>query len=144
MISPPFHLAARVRAATLPRLKRLLWMLVLPLALWLSPAATAAAGVIAAPAAESYRCDGAPLIAEVHQGAVDAPGIPNSDGGTVPGAFIVLRWRNLQLQLPRTNNAGTPSYTDGRWWWQALDPDHPDFAERRGGVTRFACERDAA
>jgi hypothetical protein len=120
-------------------------------ALWGSPAAASAVeargtgtGITPATSAVPYRCDGDPLIAEVHQGAVDAPGIPNSDGGTVPGAFLVLRWRGLQLQLPRTNNAGTPSYTDGRWWWQALDPDHPDFAERRGGVTRFACERDAA
>lgn len=118
------------------RLGRLLAGLLLPLALLLCPSAAQASG-------QAYRCDGDPLIAEVHQGAVDATGIPNSDGGTVPGAFIVLEWRGLQLQLPRTNNAGPPSYTDGRWWWQASDGDHPTFAERRGAITRFACEPEA-
>ena len=167
MISPLSRLAARVRSGVRQPLQHVLSGLLpvlvlvpLVLALALNPSsasaaagsdAAAAAGVSApgtaagasAPATTAYRCEGDPLIAEVHQGAVDAPGIPNSDGGTVPGAFLVLRWRGLQLQLPRTNNAGTPSYTDGRWWWQASDPDHPEFAERRGGVTQFTCERDA-
>jgi hypothetical protein len=83
------------------------------------------------------------LVAEVHAGAVDAPGIPNSTGGTVPGAFIVLQWRGVTLQLPRTNNAGSPSYTDGRWWWQALDPQHPDFAQRRGDWEAYRCDASA-
>lgn len=59
----------------------------------------------------------------------------------MPGAFIVLQWRGVSLQLPRTNNAGVPSYTDGRWWWQVIDPDHPDFAQRRGAIETYACER---
>jgi hypothetical protein len=107
------------------------------------------AGLIAAPAAwasesqpaERFRCEGELLQAVVHTGAVDAPQIPNSASGTVPGAFIVLQWRGVSLQLPRTNNAGTPSYSDGRWWWQALDADHPDFAQRRGEWEHYACER---
>ena len=90
------------------------------------------AGLIAAPGpaaadpmtAQRYLCDGEPLLAEVHNGAVDAPGIPNSAGGTVPGAFLVLQWRGVSLQLPRTNNAGTPSYSDGRWWWQEIGRAH--------------------
>ncbi|CAK6698069.1 hypothetical protein H8F24_12635 [Synechococcus sp. CBW1002] len=92
-------------------------------------------------AAEQFSCAGDPLSAEVFQGAVDATGIPNSNGGTVPGAFIVIRWRGVSLQLPRTNNAGPPSYTDGRWWWQALDPDRPEFSQRRGDLERYSCER---
>ena len=56
--------------------------------------------------------------------------------------FVVLRWRELSLQLPRTNNAGVPSYSDGRWWWQALDPDHQDFAQLSGKVERYSCERE--
>ena len=103
-------------------------------------------GLIAAPpaiAAERYSCAGELLLAEVQQGAVDASGIPNSAGGTVPGAFIVIQWRGVSLQLPRTNNAGSPSYSDGRWWWQAQDPDHPDFAQRRGAWERYACQRES-
>jgi len=104
-----------------------------------APAASAAATT--ASASEHYLCDGDALVAMLHNGAVDASGIPNSDGGTVPGAFIVVQWRGLSLQLPRTNNAGIPSYTDGRWWWQAVDPDQPDFREHRGSFIAYACSR---
>lgn len=98
----------------------------------------------AALAADAFLCAGEPLSAELHNGAVDATGIPNSNGGTLPGAFIVIHWGELTLQLPRTNNAGTPSYSDGRWWWQAEDPDHPDLALLRGqggDVEHYSCER---
>ena len=98
-----------------------------------------AAWAVAAP--ERYLCDGDPLVAMAHNGAVDAREIPNSEGGTVPGAFIVVQWRGLTLQLPRSNNAGIPSYTDGRWWWQAVDPDRPSFREKRGTTNTFACSR---
>jgi hypothetical protein len=79
----------------------LLLALVLPLMQILQPAA--------AMAADLYFCDGDPLSAEVFNGAVDAIGIANSNGGTVPGAVIVLKWRGISLQLPRTDNAGAPS-----------------------------------
>ncbi|MEB3264632.1 MAG: hypothetical protein VKJ66_09700 [Synechococcus sp.] len=86
-----------------------------------------------------YLCAGEPLLAEVHQGAVDAP-VPNTLAGTVPGAFVVLRWGERTLQLPRTNNAGAPSYTDGLWWWSAADPLHPRFEQNRGEVIEIQCE----
>ena len=109
----------------------LLLLLSAPVA-WASPSVTAS---------ERYLCDGDALVAMPHNGAVDASEIPNSEGGTVPGAFIVLQWRGLSLQLPRTNNAGIPSYTDGRWWWQAVDDDRPDFREHRGSFKTYACSR---
>jgi hypothetical protein len=73
---------------------------------------------------------------------VDAPAIPNMAAGTPPGAYVVLAWRGVRLQLPRTNNAGAPSYTDGRWWWSPVDPEHPEFKQRRGGVESYICERE--
>ena len=82
--------------------------------------------------ASSYVCDGDALIATIDRGAVDAIGIPNSVDGTVPGSFVVLEWRDLHLQLPRTNNAGAPSFSDGKWWWDLNDPDHPGFKLRQG------------
>jgi hypothetical protein len=106
-----------------------------------TPAKTVATTTTTPASAQHYLCDGEPMLAEVHNGAVDAAGIPNSDGGTVPGAFLVLQWRGVSLQLPRTNNAGAPSYSDGRWWWQALDTDHPEFAQRRGDWEYYSCER---
>lgn len=116
----------------MPQLLALLLALVMPL---IAPPAAAAGQPL-----EHYRCAGESLVAELHNGAVDAADIPNSNGGTLPGAFIVLQWRGVSLQLPRTNNAGTPSYSDGRWWWQASDPHHPDFAQRRGEWEHYACE----
>ena len=114
---------------------RLLSLVLVLLLLLSAPAAWAAA------VPERYLCDGDGLEAMLHNGAVDASEIPNSEAGTVPGAFIVLQWRGLSLQLPRTNNAGIPSYTDGRWWWQAVDPDRPSFREYRGSVKTYACSR---
>jgi hypothetical protein len=91
--------------------------------------------------AQHYLCDGEPLLAEIHNGAVDAIDIPNSSAGTVPGAFVVLQWRGINLQLPRSNNAGEPSYTDGRWWWSSPAPDQIQFEQLRGTVHSYSCQR---
>jgi len=98
----------------------------------------------ALPASAAWVCDGDRLTAEPIQMGRDAFGameqqIPNIAEGTVPGDLILLRWRGVTLQLPRTNNAGVPSYTDGRWWWQVEDPEHPDFRQRKGGIVSYAC-----
>jgi hypothetical protein len=89
----------------------------------------------------AYICGGDSLEALADNGAVDAVGIPNQAAGTVPGAFVVLRWRGVSLQLPRTNNAGAPSYTDGQWWWSLEDPERPRFQRGRGAIETFPCER---
>ncbi len=94
------------------------------------------------PPQERYLCEGEPLLAAVHGGAVDAAEIPNTLGDTMPGAFVVLQWRGVSLQLPRTNNAGAPSYSDGRWWWRVVDPDQPEFRQRRGTVESYRCSRE--
>ena len=96
------------------------------------------------PVSAAWICDGDRLTAEPIQlgrdafGPMDQP-IPNIADGTVPGDVILLSWRGVTLQLPRTNNAGAPSYTDGRWWWQVEDPEHPDFRQRRGAIVSYAC-----
>lgn len=110
--------------------------LVLLLCLALGSPATAMATAESVP----YRCDGDLLLATSDNGAVDAPGIPNTAAGTVPGATVLLEWRDLRLQLPRTNNAGPPSYTDGIWWWSLEDPAQPRFLHRRGAIESFSCQ----
>ena len=114
--------------------KGLALALVLFCLLWVSPQ----------PAWAEWMCDGDRLSIEITRGAVDVTGltggIPNSLDGTLPGDGVVVRWRDLELQLPRTNNAGAPSYTDGRWWWRVVDPSAPEFWERRGTVIRHQCE----
>jgi hypothetical protein len=115
--------------------------LLLALLLWLAPAPSRALAADQPLQVEHYLCEGDPLRAAVYPGAVDAVGIPNTVAGTPPGAYVVLPWRDLRLQLPRTNNAGPPSYTDGRWWWSPVDPDRPEFKQRRAAVEIYACER---
>ena len=92
-------------------------------------------------AVQTYRCDGTPLRATVHAGAVDDPTAPNRSGLTLPGSFVVLEGPDLSLQLPRTNNAGAPSFTDGQWWWSLEDPEHPTFQLRRarGDILNMVC-----
>jgi hypothetical protein len=93
---------------------------------------------------QAYLCDGDPLIAELVRGPMDDPTIPDPSAAPVPvGGWVVLRWRELNLQLPRTNNAGQASFSDGKWWWSLEDPAHPRFRLRRplGEPQEFACER---
>ncbi len=96
------------------------------------------------PSCADWICDGDRLSVEITRGAVDLTGlaevIPNTLEGTLPGDGVLLRWRGVDLQLPRTNNSGAPSYTDGRWWWRVVDESAPEFWERLGTVIRHQCE----
>jgi hypothetical protein len=125
------------RPLLMARLLPLLLSLVLAVVLLVCPARAAGPEPLQQ---DTYLCDGEPLLAQVFAGAVDAPGIPNTAAGTAPGAYVLLSWRGVTLQLPRTNNAGALSYTDGRWWWQAADPAQPAFRQRRGGVETYSCQ----
>jgi hypothetical protein len=92
---------------------------------------------------QTYQCAGDPLIAQLVKGPVDDPSIPDPSSAPVPvGGGVVLRWRELSLQLPRTNNAGPASFSDGKWWWSLEDPAHPRLRLRQpwGTIEDFACE----
>jgi hypothetical protein len=116
-------------------------VIVLAVGMAIAGPAPALAEAGAGSGAQHYLCDDESLLAEIHNGAVDAIDIPNSSAGTVPGAFVVLQWRGISLQLPRSNNAGQPSYTDGRWWWSSPAPDQIEFEQLRGTVHSYSCER---
>lgn len=92
----------------------------------------------------TWMCDGDLLTLAPTSGSVDFNGllgsVPNVQAGTVPGDGVLIEWRGMRYQLPRTNNAGAPSYTDGRWWWRAEDPLHPEWKQRRGGIITYACD----
>jgi hypothetical protein len=92
---------------------------------------------------QPYLCDGDPLTALLVKGPLDEPAIPDPSNAPVPiGGSVVLRWRGVNLQLPRTNNAGEASFSDGKWWWSLEDPAHPRFRLRQplGEAREFACE----
>ena len=91
----------------------------------------------------AYICAGEPLSALLVKGPMDEPAIPDPSTAPVPiGGSVVLSWRGLSLQLPRTNNAGPASFSDGKWWWSLEDPAHPRFRLRRplGDIQDFVCE----
>lgn len=89
---------------------------------------------------EHYICDGEPLEATYDSGPVDAISLPNTIDGTVPGSVVVLRWRDLTLQLPRTNVAISPIYSDGKWTWSLESGvEQPRFLLNQGATVRFAC-----
>jgi hypothetical protein len=78
------------------------------------------------------------------RGAMDEATLPDPSTAPVPiGGYVVLQWQDQSLQLPRTNNAGPASFTDGRWWWSLEDQDHPRFRLHSGfgNVQDFACDR---
>lgn len=102
---------------------------------------TATSAHASSSATQHFLCGGDPLDAFEFYCGLDAVDIPNSNEDRVPGAFIVLRWNKSSIKLPRTNNAGVPSYSDGRWRRRTLDPDHPDFAQQRGKVGLYSFER---
>lgn len=66
--------------------------------------------------------------------------IQNTEEGTLPGDAILIRWREHHLMLPRTNSSGTPSYSDGRWFWMAKDIEHPEFKTRKKKIVSYRCE----
>ena len=136
------NLIQRAMVLAVLALMRSFAMLALPIVLAVGIATVGPAPALAEAesGAQHYLCDGEPLLAEIHNGAVDAIDIPNSIAGTVPGAFVVLQWRGISLQLPRSNNAGEPSYTDGRWWWSSPAPDQIEFEQLRGTVHNYSCQ----
>jgi len=118
-------------------MQHLFWGLLVGFMLWLGQPAHADTTLETL----HYRCNDIPLAATLHTGAVDLPTAPNTVDGLPPGSFVVLNWQEQQLQLPRTNNAGALSFTDGKWWWSLEDPEQPSFRLRLGvgQVQDFSC-----
>ena len=117
---------------------------VLLVALWAAGLVGPAPAVAAStPLPERYICGGDPLLAQLYKGPLDEPAIPDPSTSPVPiGGGVLLSWRDLNLQLPRTNNAGPASFSDGKWWWSLEDLAHPRFLLRQplGTIEAFGCE----
>ena len=143
--APPTGQARRPGAPqALPLLAKVLTLLLALLPVLLHSPSPAWADT--APVPQTYRCDGDPLTALLVRGPVDDPTLPDPSSAPVPvGGSVVLRWRDLSLQLPRTNNAGQASFSDGKWWWSLEDPTHPRFRLRQplGTIQDFVCEAAA-
>ena len=64
------------------------------------------------------------------------------------GAFVVLKWKDFSIMIPRTFNAGEISFSDRRWWWSyqdksnPLDTLHPRLRHmtQKGEIEEYPCE----
>tara|TARA_Y100001968_G_C19375513_1_gene727417 strand:- start:15 stop:371 length:357 start_codon:yes stop_codon:yes gene_type:complete len=64
------------------------------------------------------------------------------------GAFVVIDWRNNNLMLPISFNAGEITFTDKEWLWSYQDKENGLIAEtprlahrlRNGVVEEYFCE----
>ncbi len=90
---------------------------------------------------QHYSCGGDPLLARVETrfdlfGELDP--LPASGP---PDSLVVLQWRNLTLQLPRSQDPGPASYTNGTWTWDGTDSRHPRLSLLREERQDFPCTR---
>ncbi|MFM7640081.1 MAG: hypothetical protein ACKO45_00760 [Cyanobium sp.] len=151
---PPWRRAPSSREPLAPLWRLLRWLCTtkgwawgvpaMLMVLWLDSASAPPAMAAATARHQAYSCAGDPLTALLVKGPMDEPSIPDPSTAPVPiGGSVVLQWRGLSLQLPRTNNAGPASFSDGKWWWSLADPDHPSFRQRNpfGNIEDFSCER---
>tara|TARA_Y100001968_G_scaffold313185_1_gene337131 strand:- start:2851 stop:3201 length:351 start_codon:yes stop_codon:yes gene_type:complete len=64
------------------------------------------------------------------------------------GAFVVIDWRDINLMLPVSFNAGEITFTDKKWLWsyqnneKGLIAETPRLAHRlpNGDVEEFSCQ----
>tara|TARA_Y100001968_G_C19443630_1_gene764000 strand:+ start:533 stop:886 length:354 start_codon:yes stop_codon:yes gene_type:complete len=63
------------------------------------------------------------------------------------GAFVVLKWREARIMIPRTFRSGEISFTDRKWWWsykengRPPDLEHPRLEKlsNSGYIRRYEC-----
>ena len=64
------------------------------------------------------------------------------------GAFVVLDWRDMNIMLPVSFNAGEISFTDKKWLWSYQDNENgliaetPRFSHKlsNGEIEEFSCQ----
>ena len=95
-----------------------------------------------APESTSFTCDGSLVEATIYNNENGAYSRVKAYEELDAGAFIVIKLVNSKLMLPRTFNVGETSFTDGKWWWNYEDHQHPTFRGLTplGEIQEFNCE----
>ena len=84
--------------------------------------------------ASNFNCDGDRLTAVIRNNLNGDFAITDNLENIDKGAFIVLRWRDINLMLPVSFKVGDISFTDKKWLWSYQD----DREGLRMGKPRFA------
>ena len=95
-----------------------------------------------------FNCDGDRLNAVIRNNLNGDFALTNDLENIDKGAFIVLKWRDINLMLPVSFKVGDISFTDKKWLWSYQDEenglrmDNPRFAQRlpNGEIKEFSCE----
>ena len=96
----------------------------------------------------NFNCEGDRLTAVIRNNLNGDFAITNDLENIDKGAFIVLKWRDLNLMLPVSFKVGDISFTDKKWFWSYQDEkkglrmDEPRFAELlpNGDIQEFSCQ----
>ena len=97
---------------------------------------------------QDFNCDGDKLTAVIRNNLNGDFALTNDLENIDKGAFIVLSWRDINLMLPVSFQAGDISFTDKKWLWSYQDKknglrmDNPRFAKLlpNGEIQEFSCQ----
>ena len=95
-----------------------------------------------------FNCDGDRLTAAIRNNLNGDFALTNDLENIDKGAFIVLSWRDINLMLPVSFQAGDISFTDKKWLWSYQDKKNglrmanPRFAKLlpNGEIQEFSCK----
>ena len=95
-----------------------------------------------------FDCDGDRLTAVIRNNLNGDFALTNDLENIDKGAFIVLKWRDINLMLPVSFKVGDISFTDKKWLWSYKDEknglrmNNPRFAQLlpNGEIQEFSCE----
>ena len=95
-----------------------------------------------------FICDGDILTAVIRNNLNGDFAITDDLLNIDKGAFIVLKWRDINIMLPVSFKVGDISFSDKKWFWSYKDEknglrmDNPRFAQLlpNGEIQEFSCE----
>ena len=101
-------------------------------------------------APSQFYCDGDLLELTIRNNVNGDFAVTNDLEDIDEGAFIVLKWRESNLMLPRTFNFGEISFTDRKWWFSFIDNEkglylnNPLFKKLlpNGKIVEYSCHSD--
>ena len=96
----------------------------------------------------NYICDSSPLEVAIYNNLNGDYRVASDLNNIDLGAFVVLKWKDYSIMLPRTFNAGEVSFSDGRWHWSYtdhenhIDVENPKFMHvlQKGQMQEYECE----
>tara|TARA_Y100001968_G_C19210794_1_gene644661 strand:+ start:277 stop:648 length:372 start_codon:yes stop_codon:yes gene_type:complete len=95
-----------------------------------------------------FNCDGDQLTAVIRNNLNGDFAVTEDLENIDKGAFIVLKWRDINLMLPVSFKFGDISFTDKKWLWSYQDQnnglriENPRFAQLlpNGEIQEFSCQ----